>query len=71
MTLDTLWTILLYCVVALAILAVLVIWVVILAATWFTVQKFMAQYAASKLEIERKEQVQRDLRYAERADPVD
>lgn len=55
MTLDLLWTILLYILVSLAVLFVVVIWVVILAATWFTVLKFLTQYQESKKQLVQRE----------------
>ena len=60
MSLELLVNILLYCVTSLAILAVFVVWIFILAAAWITVNKFFAQYQASKRELERKEQVLRE-----------
>ena len=53
---ENLKTILLVSFLSLTLLAVLVIWVIILATTWVYASKFTEQYRESKRELARKEE---------------
>ena len=55
MDLTTLWTVFLWLLASLAILAVSVIWIVILAATWSTVSRFLSEYKKAAADLEKEE----------------
>lgn len=61
MTLETFWSIFLWIAISLLILAVTVIWVAVIAATWITINKFMAQYAVSARALRQKEAEEAEL----------
>lgn len=55
MSLSLFWTILVWLMLSLGILAVSVIWVVILAATWTTVSRFLSEYKKAAADLEKEE----------------
>lgn len=55
MDLTLLWTVFLWLLASLAVLAVSVIWIVILAATWSTVSRFLSEYKQAGAVLEREE----------------
>lgn len=55
MSLDVALDVLLWVLLSLGFLAGLVIWVVILAATWVTVSRFLSEYKKAASDLEKKE----------------